>query len=133
VSGGGNIGAEHPGTGASLHNLALLLQAQGDLPAARPLAERALAIREKELGPEHRDTSSSLNNLALLLQAQGDLAAARPLTTSTFEIMKSSSSIGRAEALRRAMLAYMNDASASFNAYPAFWGAFSVIGEGAAR
>jgi tetratricopeptide (TPR) repeat protein len=46
---------------------------------ARPLYERALAIREKALGPEHPDTATSLNNLALLLLAQGDLAAARPL------------------------------------------------------
>jgi tetratricopeptide (TPR) repeat protein len=47
--------------------------------AARPLLERALAIREKALGPEHSDTAESLNDLALLLHAQGDLAAARPL------------------------------------------------------
>ena len=47
--------------------------------AARPLYERALAIREKALGPEHPKTAMSLNNLALLLRAQGDLAAARPL------------------------------------------------------
>jgi tetratricopeptide (TPR) repeat protein len=47
--------------------------------AARPLFERALAIREKARGPEHPDTAQGLNNLALLLRAQGDLAAARPL------------------------------------------------------
>jgi tetratricopeptide (TPR) repeat protein len=46
---------------------------------ARPLKERALAIREKVLGPEHPDTAMSLNNLGLLLQDQGDLAGARPL------------------------------------------------------
>jgi tetratricopeptide (TPR) repeat protein len=46
---------------------------------ARPLHERALAIREKVLGPEHPDTANSLNNLALLLHDQGDLTAARPL------------------------------------------------------
>ena len=46
---------------------------------ARPLYERALAIREKVLGAEHPDTATSLNNLASLLQAQGDLAGARPL------------------------------------------------------
>ena len=63
----------------SLNNLACLLQAQGDLAAARPLFERALAINEKALGPEHPDTATSLNNLASLLQAQGDLAGARPL------------------------------------------------------
>ena len=46
---------------------------------ARPLHERALAIREKVLGAEHPDTAESLNNLAHLLQDQGDLAGARPL------------------------------------------------------
>jgi len=46
---------------------------------ARPLFERALAIREKALGPEHPSTATSLGNLANLLQAQGDLAGARPL------------------------------------------------------
>jgi hypothetical protein len=43
-----------------------VLQAQGDLAAARPLYERALAISEKVRGPEHPDTARSLNNLALL-------------------------------------------------------------------
>jgi tetratricopeptide (TPR) repeat protein len=46
---------------------------------ARPLCERALAIREKVLDPEHPDTATSLDNLAGLLRAQGDLAGARPL------------------------------------------------------
>ncbi len=56
-----------------------LLQEQGDLAAARPLFERALAISEKVLGPEHPDTANKLNNLAGLLWDKGDLAAARPL------------------------------------------------------
>ena len=38
--------------------------------------------------------------------------------------------IGRAEALRQAMLAYLNDASSPRNAYPAFWAPFALIGEG---
>ena len=46
---------------------------------AKPLYERALAIREKALGAEHPDTSTSLNNLAGLLGSQGDYAAAKPL------------------------------------------------------
>jgi Tetratricopeptide repeat len=58
-----------------LNNFAGLLQAQGDFAEARPLYERALAIREKVLGPEHPDTATSLNNLALLHQAPGDVAA----------------------------------------------------------
>jgi hypothetical protein len=40
---------------------------------------------------------------------------------------------GPAAALRNAMLAHMNDKSGPLNAYPAFWGPFSIIGEGAAR
>ena len=38
---------------------------------ARPLYERALAIREKALGSEHCDVAESLNNLAVLYNGQG--------------------------------------------------------------
>jgi CHAT domain-containing protein len=62
-----------------------------------------------------------------------DSEAATRLTTSTFAVMKANPKLGRAEALRNAMLAYMNDKSRPLNAYPAFWGPFSIIGEGAAR
>jgi CHAT domain-containing protein len=59
--------------------------------------------------------------------------AATRLTTLTFDRIKSDPATGRAEALRQAMLAYLGDASAMSNAYPAFWGPFALIGEGAAR
>ena len=62
-----------------------------------------------------------------------DSGAATRLTTATFEIMRSDPTLGRAEAVRRAMLAYLNDRSDPQNAYPAYWGPFSVISEGAAR
>jgi hypothetical protein len=55
---------------------------QGALAAyaqARPLYERALAIREKVLGPEHPDTKNSATGAAVVLDALGraDEAAAR--------------------------------------------------------
>ena len=62
-----------------------------------------------------------------------DSASATRLTTSTFDLLKSDPRLGRAEALRRAMLAYLGDTSAAINAYPAMWGPFSLIGEGVAR
>jgi CHAT domain-containing protein len=62
-----------------------------------------------------------------------DSAAATRLTTSTFDRLKAEPNIGRAEALRQAMLAYLNDASSPRNAYPAFWGPFALIGEGVGR
>jgi CHAT domain-containing protein/tetratricopeptide (TPR) repeat protein len=62
-----------------------------------------------------------------------DSAAATRLTTSTFDLLKTEPGIGRAEALRRAMLAYLADASSPRNAYPAIWGPFALIGEGTTR
>jgi CHAT domain-containing protein len=60
--------------------------------------------------------------------------AATRLSISTFDRLKAEPKLGRAEALRQAMLAYLNDASSSpRNAYPAFWGPFALIGEGTAR
>jgi tetratricopeptide (TPR) repeat protein len=62
-----------------LTNLALLLQAQGDYTAARPLYNQALVICEQALDPTHPDIAASLANLASLLYDQGHYTAARPL------------------------------------------------------
>jgi CHAT domain-containing protein len=62
-----------------------------------------------------------------------DSAAATRLTTSTFDRLSADPKLGRAEALRQAMLGYLNDASSPKNAYPGFWGPFALIREGAAR
>lgn len=62
-----------------------------------------------------------------------DSEAATRLTTSTFALLKNEPRLGRAEALRRAMLAYLDDASSPRNAYPAMWGPFALIGEGEVR
>jgi len=62
-----------------------------------------------------------------------DSAATTRLTTTTFEKLKADPTIGRAEALCRAMLEYMNDTSNPRNSFPALWGPFVVVGEGAER
>ena len=60
--------------------------------------------------------------------------AATRLTTSTFDFLAKDRQIGRAEALRRAMLGYLESSDQSpSDAYPAVWGPFALIGEGAAR
>ena len=62
-----------------------------------------------------------------------DSEAATRLATSTFDLLKADPKLGRAEALRRAMLAYLGDTSSPRNAYPALWGPFALIGEGEIR
>ncbi|RXT48975.1 CHAT domain-containing tetratricopeptide repeat protein [Bradyrhizobium betae] len=62
-----------------------------------------------------------------------DSEAATRLTISTFALLKNEPGIGRAEALRRAMLTYVDDTSSPRNAYPAMWGPFALIGEGEVR
>ena len=64
-----------------------------------------------------------------------DSHAAVKITTSTFAELKRDPAIGRAEALRRAMLAAMADTSRPTNwtpaSHPAVWAPFVLVGEGA--
>ena len=71
------LGAEHPDTLSTTHNLANALSRQGDYAAARARYEAVLAIRTRTLGAEHPATLSTTHNLANALDSQGDYAAAR--------------------------------------------------------
>lgn len=55
------------------------------------------------------------------------------LTTAMFRTLAESPAVGRAEALRRSMLALMHDPQRPHHAHPLFWAPFTVVGEGAAR
>ena len=82
------LGADHPDTATSFHNLAGLYHTQGKYAEAEPLYQRALAIREQQLGADHPDTAQSLNNLALLYQAQGKYTEAEPLYPRALTIVE---------------------------------------------
>jgi CHAT domain-containing protein len=56
--------------------------------------------------------------------------AAVRLTTRAFAELDHSPEGGRAEALKQAMIALMDDRSQEDNAHPAVWGPFVIVGEG---
>jgi tetratricopeptide (TPR) repeat protein len=116
---------------AALNARVIALYRAGKFAEAVPLAQQALAINERALGPNHPDVAASLSTLAWLYDRQGRYAEAEPLHNRA--LMTADPKLGRAAALRNAILTYMNDKSSSLNAYPAFWAPFSIIGEGAAR
>jgi tetratricopeptide (TPR) repeat protein len=64
---------------SELNKLVEKLYGEGKFAEAVPLAERALALRDKALGPMHPDVADSLNNLAGLYQDQGAYPKAEPL------------------------------------------------------
>jgi tetratricopeptide (TPR) repeat protein len=58
----------------------------GEYPAAEPLFQRALAIREQTLGPMHPDVAQSLNNLAGLYRNWGRYTEAELLLQQALTI-----------------------------------------------
>ena len=61
------LGAEHPDTLRTAHDLADTLYAQGDYAGARARYEAVLAARTRLLGAEHPDTLATAHNLATML------------------------------------------------------------------
>jgi Tetratricopeptide repeat/TIR domain len=73
------LGEVHPDTLASVNNLAVTLQAEGNLVGARVLQEHAFSVVRRLLGEEHPATLTTLGNLAMTLSKLGDLGHARAL------------------------------------------------------
>jgi tetratricopeptide (TPR) repeat protein len=88
------LGPEHPQTLSGMGNLALSLQAVGELERARELQRREIDIRRKLHGePAVKNLASlgalsSMNNLALTMKAMGELDAARELQQTVFDIRR---------------------------------------------
>ncbi|WP_431946912.1 effector-associated constant component EACC1 [Micromonospora marina] len=80
------FGDDHPQTLASMNNLAVVLQNQGDLEAAERLHRETYARAGRVLGPEHPTTLSSMNNLAGALRDLGDLESAKNLYEQTLAL-----------------------------------------------
>ncbi len=117
------LGPDHPDTAMSLSNLASFLQGHGRTGDA--LVDRTIAGGRAQLHP---------GAWALLVSHWAVVSdAATRLATSTFDRLKADPGIGRAEALRQAMLLYLNDTTSPRNPYPALWAPFALIGEGAPR
>src|SRR5262245_47854217 len=74
------------GNADTLNAEILRLYQAGKYADAVPLAQRALAIREKALGPDHPDVAQSLNTLATLYSKQGLYAETEPLYTRALAI-----------------------------------------------
>jgi CHAT domain-containing protein/Tfp pilus assembly protein PilF len=69
-----------------LHTQSLGLYRAGKYDEAKPLSERALAIREKAVGPDNLDLADILDQLAIVLSVKADYAKAEPLFQRALKI-----------------------------------------------
>jgi CHAT domain-containing protein/Tfp pilus assembly protein PilF len=75
-----------PDESAQLDQQVSKLTREGKYDEAIPLAERAVALREKALGAEHLDVARSLNDLAVLYYNKHDYSHAEPLLLRALSI-----------------------------------------------
>jgi tetratricopeptide (TPR) repeat protein len=66
-----SLGRDHPDI-ATVNNIALVDDNQGDYSKALELLDRALAEREMSLGRDHPRTLGTVNNMASVYGNQGD-------------------------------------------------------------
>lgn len=70
------LGARHPQTAMSLHNLAVLQGIRGRYAEAERLLKQALDIVEETLGEDHPDTATCCNSLGVNHWSRGNFEAA---------------------------------------------------------
>jgi CHAT domain-containing protein/tetratricopeptide (TPR) repeat protein len=80
------LGLRHAEVGASLRELALLLEASGDYPRAGASFAEALAIQVEALGPDDLQVARTLNDFAELRRRAGDYPGAGELLQRALEI-----------------------------------------------
>ena len=80
------LGSDHPDTGITLNNLALLYQAMGLYEKAKPLYLRDLDISERVLGSDHPETATILDGLGVLYQEMGQYEKAEALFRRALDI-----------------------------------------------
>jgi tetratricopeptide (TPR) repeat protein len=76
------LGADHPDTLVTQHNLATAYREAGNLDRAIPLLEMTLGARERSLGIDHPQTLNSRHGLAGLYEEAGELDRASELYES---------------------------------------------------
>ncbi len=73
------LGPDDPIVSVRLNDLALTLEALGDLVGARALLERALRMDEAAPDPDHIEIATRRINLGAILRGLGDAAGAQPM------------------------------------------------------
>ncbi|KAN0102737.1 hypothetical protein V8E51_011050 [Hyaloscypha variabilis] len=85
------LGEGHPDTLASMNNLALIYEQQGEYAKAetlRTLHQQTLELKKQVLGEGHPDTLGSMSNLAEVYRYQGEYVKAEALQRQTLELRK---------------------------------------------
>ncbi len=80
------LGPDHVDLADTYVDLAKTLRAQNRTAEARPLLERAVALRSKSLGEASPSTNEARDELILVLFELRDFAAVEPLARSTYEL-----------------------------------------------
>src|SRR5579862_1180890 len=79
------LGAEHPDTLTSLHELAVLYNYQGRYAPAETLFKQVLEDRRRILGRYHKDTLAVMSDLGLAIAYQGDDVRAEAIFASVLQ------------------------------------------------